>query len=44
MEELNPYPDSPLHAAVQNGERIFRLFIHVIPEPQPQQFKLVSLV
>jgi len=44
MEELNPYPDSPLFAAVQSGERIFRLFIHVIPPPQPQQFKLVSFV
>jgi len=44
MEELNPYPDSPLYAAVQNGERIFRLFIHVLPPPEPQTFKLLSLV
>jgi len=44
MEELNPYPDSPLHAAVQSGERIFRIFMHVIPPPQPRQFKLVSFV
>lgn len=44
MEELIPYPDSPLHAAVQGGERIFRIFMHVIPPPQPHQFKLVSFV
>ena len=41
MGELNLYPDSPLYAAIQSGERIF---MHVIPPPKPQQFKLVSFV
>jgi len=43
-ETLNPYPDSPIYAGVQAGERIERIFVHVLPNKQHNRFRLVSLV
>ncbi|XP_048760654.1 39S ribosomal protein L27, mitochondrial-like [Ostrea edulis] len=41
-EKLNPYPDSPLYGAIQNGLDIYKKFFHVIPIPLKAKFKLVS--
>lgn len=43
-ETLNPYPDSPIYPGVASGEVIERVFIHVIPPPQENKFRLVSLL
>lgn len=43
-ETLNPYPDSPIYAGVLSGDVLERVFLHVLPQPQHKQFKLVSLV
>lgn len=43
-EVLNPYPDSPIYPGVASGEVLERLFLHVIPPPQQNKFKLTSLV
>lgn len=44
VEELSPYPHSPLYPAVQAGRVVKKLFYHVIPEKQEPKFKLVSQV
>ena len=41
-EKLSPYPSSPLYDYVSGGRTIYKLFYNVIPDPQPQVFKLVS--
>ncbi|XP_067950537.1 large ribosomal subunit protein bL27-like [Watersipora subatra] len=43
-ETLNPYADSPIYPGVLKGEVIERIFLHVIPHPQANKFKLVSLI
>ena len=44
LDKLYPYPDSPNYELVKKGKDIYKKFYHVIPEPQPQVFKLVSQI
>lgn len=44
VEKLTPYPYSPLYPATEAGRIVKKLFVHVLSEPQHQNFKLVSLV
>merc|ERR1712050_286759 len=44
MENLSPYPRSPLYEPIKSGLTMKRMFIHVIPDPQIGRFKLKSKV
>ena len=43
-DKLSPYPDSPLFAPTQAGRVLYKQFYHVISEPCPGNFRLVSQV
>ncbi|CAH1794330.1 unnamed protein product [Owenia fusiformis] len=42
-EFVNPYPESPLYQPVKDGVIIKKTFVHVLPDPQHQRFKLKSM-